>query len=61
VKKITLEDEIELFILKNGIVTYADIVSRIKASDEYITQAVKNLLSDGKIFRRKGEVYTAYA
>lgn len=60
-EKITLEDDIELFILKNGIVTYADIVSRIKASDEYITQAVKNLLNDGKIFRRKGEVYTAYA
>jgi len=60
-EKITLEDEIELFILKNGIVTYADIVSCVKASDEYITQAVKNLLNDGKIFRRKGEVYTAYA
>ena len=60
-KKITLEDEIELFILKNGIVTYADILNCVKASDEYITQAVKNLISDGKIFRQKGEVYTTYA
>ena len=60
-EKITLEDDIELFILKNGLVTYADIISRIKASDEHITQAVKNLLNDGKIFRRKGEAFTAFA
>ena len=42
-------------------VTYEEIVSRIKVSDEYITQAVKNLLSDGKIYGRKGEAYTSYA
>jgi predicted transcriptional regulator len=60
-EKITLEDDIELFILKNGIVTYAEIVSRIKVSDEYITQAVKNLMIDGKIIRCKGEAYKAYA
>ena len=60
-EKITLEDDIELFILKNGTVTYAELVNRIKASDEYITQAVKNLLNDGKIYSRKGEAYMAYA
>lgn len=37
-----------------------EIVIRIKVSDEYITQAVKNLLSDEKIYGRKGEAYTAY-
>jgi len=58
-EKITLEDDIELFILKNGIVTYADIVNRIKASNEYITQAMNNLVSDGKILRLKEEAYTA--
>jgi CRP-like cAMP-binding protein len=47
--KITLENDIELFILKNGIVTYADIVSRLKISDEYTTQAMKNLVSDEKL------------
>ena len=60
-EKITLEDDIELFILKNGIVTYGDILSRIKISDEYITQAMKNLVSDGKIIRCKGEAFTAFA
>lgn len=60
-EKITLEDDIELFILKNGTVTYAELVNRIKASDEYITQAVKNLLNDGKIYSRNGEAYMAYA
>lgn len=60
-EKITLEDDIELLILKNGLVTYAEIVSRMKASDEYVTQAVKNLMSDGKIIRSKGEAYSAYA
>jgi hypothetical protein len=59
-EKITLENDIELFILKNGIVTYADVVSCIRASDEYITNALKNLLSDGKIFRLKGEAYTTF-
>jgi len=57
----TLEDDIELFILKNGIVTYTDVINHMKASDEYINQAVKNLLNDGKIIRCKGEYFTAYA
>jgi hypothetical protein len=60
-EKITLEDNIELFVLKNGSVTYAEIVSYTKASEEYITQAMKNLLIDGKILKCKGEIYTAYA
>jgi hypothetical protein len=30
-------------------------------SDEYITQAVKNLMIDGKIIRCKGEAYKAFA
>lgn len=59
-ENITLEDDIELFVLKNRIVTYADIQNRIKAPNEYITQAVKNLESDGKIIRLKEEeAYTA--
>jgi len=57
----TLEDDIELFILKNGSVTYTDVVNHMKASDEYINKALNNLLSDGKIFRYKGESFTAYA
>lgn len=44
-EKITLEDDINYLILKNGFVTYADIVSRIKISYEYITQTMKNILS----------------
>jgi hypothetical protein len=32
-EKITLENDIELFILKSGIVTYADIANCIKVSD----------------------------
>jgi DNA-binding GntR family transcriptional regulator len=60
-RKITLEDEIELFLLKKGIVIYEDIVSHMKVSDENVTKAVTNLVSDGKIIRRKGETYTASA
>jgi predicted transcriptional regulator len=60
-EKITLEDDIVLFILKNGIVTYTEIVSRTKVSDEYIDQAIKNLINDGKIIKCNGEAYTAFA
>jgi hypothetical protein len=33
----------------------------MKISDENITKAAMNLVSDAKILRRKGETYTAHA